>query len=92
MPVKVRIPTPLRRLTGGQAELTVSATTVEELLMQLRYDYDALAQQILDDRGEVRSFVNIFVNDEDIRFLQGRSTPLKDGDVVSIIPSIAGGG
>ncbi len=91
MPVKVRIPTPLRRLTGGQAELAVSATTVEELLMQLRYDYDALAQQILDDQGEVRSFVNIFVNDEDIRFLQGRSTPLKDGDVVSIIPSIAGG-
>ncbi len=91
MAVKVRIPTPLRRLTGGQAELTVSATTVEELLMQLRYDYDALAQHILDDRGEVRSFVNIFVNDEDIRFLQGPSTPLKDGDVVSIIPSIAGG-
>ena len=64
---------------------------MEELLQQIQADYAPLAQQILDESGDVRSFVNIFVNDEDIRFLQGKATPLKDGDVVSIIPSIAGG-
>ncbi len=91
MAVKLRIPTPLRRLTGGQAELTIQARTIDELLMQLQYDYESLARQILDDQGEIRSFVRLFVNDEDIESLQGRATPLKDGDVVSIIPSIAGG-
>jgi len=89
MAVKVRIPTPLRPVTGGQAEVEGAGETVLELLRELDRRYPGLAGRIFAE--DVQRFINIFVNDEDIRFLQGIDTPLRDGDEVSIIPAIAGG-
>ena len=89
--VTVRIPTPLRRMTSGQAEVEVEASTVEELIENLDRVYSGTRERLADENGEVRRFVNLFVNDEDIRFLQGKDTPLRDGDAVSIVPAIAGG-
>ena len=91
MAVKVRIPTPLQKLTNGQAEVESQGTTVVELLEQLNRQYPGLKERLCDDTGKLRRFVNIFVNEEDIRFLQMDATPLKDGDEISIIPAIAGG-
>ncbi len=91
MAVKVRIPTPLRPVTGGQAEVEGAGETVLELLRELDRRYPGLAGKIFAEDGRVQRFINIFVNDEDIRFLQGIDTPLRDGDEVSIIPAIAGG-
>ena len=91
MSVKVRIPTPLQKLTNGQAEVDSQGTTVTELLEQLNRQYPGLKERLCDETGKLRRFVNIFVNEEDIRFLQMDQTPLKDGDEVSIIPAIAGG-
>ena len=91
MSVTVRIPTPLQKLTNGQAEVESSGATVTELLEQLNRQYPGLKERLCDDTGKLRRFVNIFVNEEDIRFLQMDQTPVKDGDEVSIIPAIAGG-
>lgn len=91
MSVKVRIPTPLQKLTQGQAEVESSGATVNELLANLNRQYPGLQERLCDESGKLRRFVNIFVNEEDIRFLQMDSTALKDGDEVSIIPAIAGG-
>ena len=91
MSVKVRIPTPLQKLTNGQAEIESQGTTVTELLEQLNRQYPGIKDRLCDEQGKLRRFVNIFVNEEDIRFLQMDATPLKDGDEVSIIPAIAGG-
>jgi molybdopterin synthase sulfur carrier subunit len=91
MPVKVRIPTPLQSLTGGAAEVEAEGKTVRELIEDLERRYAGIRARLCDESGEVRRFVNIFVNDEDIRFLQGLDTELKEGDEVSIIPAIAGG-
>ena len=91
MSVKVRIPTPLQKLTNGQAEVDSQGTTVTELLEQLNRQYPGLKERLCDEQGKLRRFVNIFVNEEDIRFLQMDQTPLKDGDEISIIPAIAGG-
>ena len=91
MPVLVRIPTPLRSLTKGQAEVEGQADTVAGLIESLEKQFPGLKERLVDESGEMRRFINVYVNEEDIRFLKNRETPLKDGDEVSIIPAIAGG-
>ena len=91
MPVKVRIPTPLRKLTNNEEIVEVNASTVGDAIAQLQSRYPGIKERLLDDDGSVRRFVNVYVNEEDIRFLQNQATPLKDGDEISIIPAIAGG-
>lgn len=91
MPVRVRIPTPLRSLTKGSAEVQAKAGSVLDLIADLESQYPGLRDRIVDESGEIRRFVNVYVNEEDIRFLDGDRTPLKDGDEVSIVPALAGG-
>jgi molybdopterin synthase sulfur carrier subunit len=91
MSVKVRIPTPLRGLTSGQGEVEGQGNSINELIENLEQSYAGLKERICDDGGSIRRFINIYVNEEDIRFLQGTSTQLKPGDLVSIVPAIAGG-
>ncbi|HZA33606.1 MAG TPA: ThiF family adenylyltransferase, partial [Vicinamibacterales bacterium] len=88
---RVLIPTPLRPFTGKQEVVEVSGTTVGELLADLTRQFDGLKKHLYTDEGRLRSFVNIYVNDEDIRYLQKEGTPVKNGDTLSIIPSVAGG-
>lgn len=87
----VRIPTPLRKLTDGKEEVSAAGATIGELITDLEANYPGIKARICDDNGQVRRFVNIFANDEDIRFLQNLDTPVKDTDEVSIVPAIAGG-
>jgi len=87
----IRIPTPLRKLTGDQEVVTASGVTVGAVLDELNQAYPGLGERILDDQGTIRRFVNIFVNDEDVRFLQEKETPVTDRDEISIVPAIAGG-
>jgi molybdopterin synthase sulfur carrier subunit len=89
--IKVRIPTPLRPLTKNQGEVEASGTSVAEMIDNLNTSYSGLKDRLCDDKGELRRFVNVYVNEEDIRFLKGKDTILKDGDEVSIVPAIAGG-
>ena len=91
MAITVRIPTPLRRLTNGQGEVEVEAKTVREAIDKLEEQYPGFKERLVDEKGELRRFVNLYLNDEDIRFLKGADTELKDGDVLSIVPAIAGG-
>jgi sulfur-carrier protein len=87
----IRIPTPLRNLTGEQAEVEVAAKTVGDALNALEERHNGIKARICDDEGNVRRFVNVFLNDEDIRFLENLETPMKEGDQLSIVPAIAGG-
>jgi len=91
MPVTVRIPTPLRKFTGEKDTVVVPGKTVKEVIENLVQQYPELKTQIMDANGEVRRFVNLFLNDRDIRFLGGTSAEVKDGDQLAIIPAIAGG-
>jgi len=91
MSVSVRIPTPLRKLTGGADEVSIEGANVGEIIENLEAAHPGLKERLCDDAGEIRRFVNVYVNDEDVRFLDGRATALKDGDEVSIVPAIAGG-
>jgi sulfur-carrier protein len=91
MPVTVRIPTPLRAVTKGIAEVQAKGETVDDVIGDLERQYPGLRDRIVDETGELRRFVNIYVNQEDIRFMQNRETVLKDGDEVAIVPAIAGG-
>jgi molybdopterin synthase sulfur carrier subunit len=91
MAVKVLIPTPLRNLTNNQAEVNAEGATISELIDNLSKNHNGLRDRLLDENGKIRRFVNIYLNEEDIRFLQGESTALKAGDQVSIVPAIAGG-
>jgi len=91
MSIQVRIPTPLRRLTGGADEVSIEASTVGALIDNLEAAHAGLKERLCDEDGAIRRFVNVYVNDEDVRFLSGKDTPLKDGDEVSIVPAIAGG-
>ncbi len=91
MTVSVNVPTPLRKLTDNQAEVEIDAASVDDLIEGLENAHSGIKEKLLDESGELRRYVNIFVNDEDIRFLEGKETELKDGDKVSIVPSIAGG-
>lgn len=88
---KVKIPTPLRKLTNNEAEIEIQASTIREAISELQSRYPGIQERLVDENGEVRRFVNVYVNEEDIRFLQNQETPLKDNDEVSIIPAIAGG-
>ena len=90
MAVTVRIPTPLRTLTGGLDEVTVEGSTVRAVIDSLETSYPGIKDRLCDDKG-VRRFVNIYANDEDIRFLENLETEVKDGDAVQIVPAIAGG-
>jgi len=91
MAVKVRIPTPLRKLTNDQEIVEVGAHNVGDAIAELQGLFPGVKERLVDENGAVRRFVNVYVNEEDIRFLQNQQTPLKDGDEVSIIPAIAGG-
>src|SRR3989475_12588084 len=87
----VYVPTPLRQATGGRSKLTASGRTVKELLDGLERTYPGIRQQLCDETGEIRSFINVFVNGTEIRQLEGLLTPVQDADEVSIIPAMAGG-
>ncbi len=91
MAVKVRIPTPLRKLTGGADEVSVEGSTVAEVIEDLEKNYPGIRERICEEDGRLRRFVNLYVNDEDIRFKDNMDTALKDGDELSIVPAIAGG-
>jgi molybdopterin synthase sulfur carrier subunit len=91
MPKKVRIPTPLRKLTNNEELVEVNAVTIGAAIQELQTRFPGIAERLVDEKGEVRRFVNVYVNEEDIRFLQNQNTALKDGDEISIIPAIAGG-
>ncbi len=90
MAVTVRTPTPLRTLTGGDEQVPVDGATVQEAIDALEKKHPGLRERLIDEKG-VRRFVNIYVGDEDIRFLDGLGTALKDGQEISIVPAIAGG-
>ena len=87
----IRIPTPLRKLTQGKEEVTAAGGTVGALIANLEAQYPGIKERICDAGGQVRRFVNIFANDEDIRFLKNLETAVKDTDEISIVPAIAGG-
>ena len=91
MSKQVRIPTPLRKLTNNEELVHVESATVGAAIQELQARFPGIAERLVDEQGEVRRFVNVYVNEEDIRFLQNRATPLKEGDEISIIPAIAGG-
>ena len=91
MPVTVRIPTPLRSLTKGQAQVEAAGSTVVDLIGDLERQYPGLRDRLVDEGGELRRFVNVYVNQEDVRFLDGDKTALKDGDEMAIVPAMAGG-
>jgi MoaD family protein len=90
MAITVRIPTPLRTLTGGKDEVAATGATLRHIIDDLEKNYPGLKERLCDDKG-VRRFVNIYQNEEDVRFLDGLDTAIKDGDSVSIVPAIAGG-
>ncbi|MEK7837098.1 MAG: ubiquitin-like small modifier protein 1 [candidate division NC10 bacterium] len=91
MTVLVRIPTPLRAVTKGAAEVQAAGDTVADVIEDLERQFPGLRERLIDEGGAVRRFINVYVNEEDIRFLQGATTGLKPGDQVSIVPAIAGG-
>jgi molybdopterin synthase sulfur carrier subunit len=91
MAVTVRIPTQLRQLSNGAGEIAVEAGTVAEIVKQLESLHPGFSERLLDDGGKLRRFVNVFVADEDVRFLDGLDTPVPDGETVSIVPAVAGG-
>lgn len=91
MAVTVRIPTPLRRITGGAARVDATGGTVREALNSLVASYPELGERVYDEDERLRRFINLFVGEEDIRFLNGLDTPLSDGAELSIVPAVAGG-
>lgn len=92
MGINVKIPTQLRQLAGGAPEVSMSGVaTVREMIDKLKSDHPGLVERILDDEGEIRRFVNVYVGDEDVRFLKGMDTPLEESSTVSILPAVAGG-
>lgn len=91
MPSTVRIPTPLRKLTGGKAEVNAAGESIREVFENLENNYGGIKTKVFDDSGEIRRFIIVSLNGEDVRYLQGAETPVKDGDEVSIVPAIAGG-
>lgn len=91
MPVQVRIPTPLRRFTGGSEAVAAAGATVGAIVDDLERQFGGIKERLCDEEGRVRRFVNIYVNGDDIRFLSNLDTPVKDSDEVSIVPAIAGG-
>ena len=91
MAVKVRIPTPLMKLTDNQAEVSAEGVSISEVINNLENQFNGIKERICEENGSPRRFINIYINEEDIRFLDGENTAVKDGDEISIIPAIAGG-
>ncbi|MBE9504601.1 MAG: MoaD/ThiS family protein [Proteobacteria bacterium] len=91
MGVNVRIPTPLRKFTGGKEQVEVNGSTISEVVDDLEKSCPGMKEKLYDDNGSIRKFLNIYLNDEDIRFMESLDTQVKDGDTVSLIPAIAGG-
>ena len=91
MSVKVRIPSPLLKLTNSQSEVSAEGGTISDILNNLESQFAGIKERICEESGAPRRFINIYLNEEDIRFLEGENTPVKDGDDISIIPAIAGG-
>jgi sulfur-carrier protein len=91
MQVRVRVPTPLRRFTQGKDEVSAEGASISAVIESLEHSHPGIRQRLLDDKGELRRFVNIYVNGEDIRFLDALNSQVKDGDDISIVPAIAGG-
>ena len=91
MPVTVRIPTPLRRMTNGQDKVEMQESTLSEMIESLEASYPGVKERLIDENGELRYFVNIYLNGEDVRFLQGLETSAATGDEISIVPAVAGG-
>jgi molybdopterin synthase sulfur carrier subunit len=91
MAVIVRIPTPLQKFTKNQSEVQAEGTTIQEVLAHLDSSFPGIRERLCDEQGMVRKFINLYLNDEDIRFIGGEKTVLKDGDELAIIPAIAGG-
>lgn len=91
MTVHVRVPTPLRKFTNGVGEVSAQGNTVRALVEDLEHQFPGIKERICDEKGKIRRFVNVYVNGDDIRFLQNLETSLKEGDDISIVPAIAGG-
>jgi molybdopterin synthase sulfur carrier subunit len=91
MAIVVRIPTPLQKFTKNQSEVPAQGATVADVLDNLEEHFPGLRERLVDDRGSIRKFINFYLNDEDIRFIDGEKTVLQDGDELAIIPAIAGG-
>ncbi len=91
MSITVRIPTPLRRVTNGEDKVTVEGSNLGEIIGSLDSQYPGIKARICDDQGDLRNFVNVYVNGEDVRFLKGLDTSTKTGDEISIVPAVAGG-
>ena len=91
MSVTVRVPTPLRRVTNGQDRVSVEGTNLNEIIASLEAQFPGIKERLCDELGEMRNFVNIYVNGEDVRFLEGLTTATKPGDEISIVPAVAGG-
>ena len=91
MAVKVRVPTPLRRFTAGVDEVTAEGDSIKAVLDDLNRSHPGILERLLDEKGELRRFVNVYLNGDDIRFLNQLSSKVKDGDDISIVPAIAGG-
>ncbi len=91
MSVKVRIPTPLRSLTNGSEEVIVEGNSIKEVIDNLETNYEGFKARLCDENGQIRRFINFYLNDEDIRFKDNQDTQVSDGDQISIVPAIAGG-
>ena len=91
MPIKVRIPTPLRSLTNGSEEVSVEGKSIKEVIDNLEANHNGIKERLCDENGQIRRFINFYLNDEDIRFKDNQETPVNDGDQISIVPAIAGG-
>ena len=91
MTIKVRIPTPLMKLTDNQSEVSAKGETISDIINNLESQFNGIKDRICEENGSPRRFINIYINEEDIRFLEGEKTVVKDGDEISIIPAIAGG-
>ena len=91
MAIKVRIPTPLMKLTDNQSEVSAEGETISDIINNLENQFNGIKDRICEENGAPRRFINIYINEEDIRFLEGENTAVKDGDEISIIPAIAGG-
>jgi len=91
MTIQVLIPTPLQKFTGDQASVALDASSVDELIVALDGSFPGLKERLCDEQGKLRRFLNVYVNSEDIRFLDNQATALKEGDEVSIVPAVAGG-
>ena len=91
MAIQVRVPGPLESVTGGKRIVEAEGATVSEVLQRLSEAYPGLRERVVSDNGEIHRFINVYLNDEDIRFIEGIQTPVKDGDTLAILPAVAGG-